>query len=720
MKKIFLGLSLLLSLFLGRIFAHEGMWIPLFLGELNETQMKKMGMKISAEDIYSINNSSLKDAIAIFGRGCTSEVISQDGLLLTNHHCGYRQIQSHSSLEHDYLTEGFWAMSKEEELANPGLTVTFLVKMEEVTEAVLLGVEEGMDEIERAALVAENLLKLKAENTSDNGIDVKIKPFFAGNRYFMFFYEVFKDIRLVGAPPSNIGKFGGDTDNWMWPRHTGDFSLFRIYANKDNKPAKYSKDNVPYKPKKHLTISLEGIEKGDFTFVYGYPANTKEYLISDAVELITEKENPIKIDLRTKKLNVMKAAQNADPKVRIQYASKVASLANGWKKWQGENKGVKRMDAINQKRLKEEAMIAWMEENPRMKEKYDRVIPEYRLLYKDYASIRQQYQYYAEAGMGIELLRFASRFRKLIEELSAEEPNEVTLADQSKKLKVNIELFFKDYYQAIDEKVAVFMIEGYLRGVEKDNLPEYFKTIEDKFSNDSQKFVDYLFEKSIFSNEDAILEIIEEPNKKTLKKISKDPAYQFAMSLRKKFNELRESSKELTSGLSTLNRKYMQMQMDFEPDKIFYPDANSTLRVSYGKVDGYFPRDGVYYQHFTTLEGIMEKEDPDIYDYVVENRLKVLYKEQDYGPYASKSGEMNVCFTASNHTTGGNSGSPVFNANGHLIGINFDRNWEGTMSDIVYDPDQCRNITLDIRYCLFIIDKYAEAGHLVDEMSIIE
>jgi len=720
MRRIILSFVLLISLFFGRIYAHEGMWIPLFLGEINEAQMKEMGMNITAEDIYSINHASLKDAIAIFGRGCTSEVISEDGLLLTNHHCGYRSIQQHSSIDHDYLTDGFWAMSREEELPNPGLTATFLVEMREVTEEVLKGVLEGMDEKKRAELVAENLKKLKAENSMDNGIDVKIKPFFAGNRYFMFLYEVFKDVRLVGAPPSNIGKFGGDTDNWMWPRHTGDFSIFRIYANKDNKPAKYSKDNVPYQPKKHLTISLQGVEKGDFTFVYGYPGRTQEYLISDAVELITQKENPIKIDLRTKRLNVMKAAQNQDPKVRIQYAGKVASLANGWKKWQGENRGVKRMDAINKKRLKEEAMIHWMDENPEMKEKYGNIITDYRKFYRDYTPLRIQYQYYREAGMGIELVSFASRFQKLIKELSAEEPNATKLLEQSDQLKNNIGSFFKDYYQPIDEKIAIQMIDEYIKGIEPNNLPDYFQVIQKKSKGNYQKYVDYLFDKSIFTDEQALIELIEEPDKKTLKKLSKDPAYQFAVSLKNKYDELKEASAELTSGLSALDRKYMQMQMDFEPDKTFYPDANFTLRVTYGKVDGYLPRDGVYYKYYTTLEGIMEKENPDIYDYVVEDQLKKLYKEKDFGPYASKDGTMNVCFIASNHTTGGNSGSPVFNADGNLIGINFDRNWEGTMSDIVYDPDQCRNITLDIRYCLFIIDKFAGAGHLVDEMTIIE
>lgn len=720
MKRISIIFLLFLTVFSSRISAKEGMWIPLFLGELNEAQMKEMGMNITAEDIYSINNASLKDAIVIFGRGCTGELISDQGLLLTNHHCGYGQIQSHSSIEHDYLTDGFWAMNKSEELVNPGLTVTFLVEMREVTEEVLKGIDEQLNEKKRDEQVKDNIKKLKEANAMDNGIDVVIKPFFSGNRYFMFFYEVYKDIRLVGAPPSNIGKFGGDTDNWMWPRHTGDFSMFRIYADENNRPAKYSKDNVPYKPKKHLKISLQGVEKGDFTFVYGYPGSTQEYLVSDAVKLITEEENPIKIKMRTIRLDIMKTAQKTDPKVRIQYAGKVASLANGWKKWQGENKGIKRMDAIDTKFVKENEMIKWMDENPEMSAKYANIIPEYRKLYAELTPWRKQYQYYREAGMGIELVSFASRFNKIIEELEKEEPDEAKIEEMAVKLDKSIASFFKNYYQPIDEAIAVRLLDEYSVGVESADLPDYFTFINKKYKHDFKKYVSYLFEKSIFNQQEDLTSLLAKHDKKFLKTIKKDPAFLFAQSLIKKSKEIKEASADLTSGLKALDRAYMQMQMDYQPEKVIYPDANFTMRIAYGQVDGYFPRDGVYYEHFTTLDGIMQKENPDIYDYVVEDQLKKLYEEKDFGAYANKDGQMNVCFAASNHTTGGNSGSPVFNADGHLIGINFDRNWEGTMSDIVYDPDQCRNITLDIRYCLFIIDKFAGAGHLVEEMSLIQ
>ncbi|NOR86002.1 MAG: serine protease [Bacteroidales bacterium] len=720
MKKTILILSLAFTLLFGKSFAHEGMWIPLFLGELNEAQMKEMGMKISAEDIYSINNTSLKDAIVIFGRGCTGELISDQGLVLTNHHCGYGAIQSHSSIQHDYLTDGFWAMNQAEELSNPGLSVTFLVEMREVTEDILKGINDDMSEEERSELVKENLKLLKEANSMDNGIDVSIKPFFSGNRYFMFFYEVYKDIRLVGAPPSNIGKFGGDTDNWMWPRHTGDFSLFRIYANKDNKPAAYSEDNVPYIPKKHLKISLEGVKKDDFTFVYGYPGRTQEYLTSDAVRMITEVENPVKIKLRTIRLNIMKAAQNTDPKIRIQYAGKVASLANGWKKWQGENRGIKRMDAIDNKMILENKIQAWLDTDPLMKKKYGNVIGDLHTSYHDLETWKVQYQYYREAGLGIEVVSFASSFKKYIEELEKETPDEQEIEKQKEKLLKLSDRFFKNYYQPIDYEIAIRLLEEYYIGLDEELLPSEFAVIKKKYKNNYKKYIAHLFDKTIFVQQDALVELVQASGKRTLKKLKGDPVYQLAVSLHEKLDEIKLATTDLSAGLSGLNRKYMQMQMDFQPQKVFYPDANFTLRIAYGKVDGYQPRDAVKYVHFTTLDGILEKENPEIYDYVVEKQLKELYQAKDYGQYASKNGEMNVCFTGSNHTTGGNSGSPVFNADGNLIGINFDRNWEGTMSDIVYDPDQCRNITLDIRYCLFIIDKFAGAGHLVDEMTLVK
>lgn len=719
MRKITLALLVILSLAKFNASAKEGMWIPLFLQQLNEAEMKKMGLNISAEDIYSINHSSLKDAVIIFGGGCTGEVVSNEGLVLTNHHCGYGSIQRHSTIDHDYLTDGFWAMSRAEELANPGLTVTFLVEMREVTDAVLAGVNEQMDEAERQKIITENGKKVIAEYPAQEGNEVIIKPFFSGNRYLMFVYDVYKDVRLVGAPPSNIGKFGGDTDNWMWPRHTGDFSIFRIYADKNNRPAEYSKDNVPYKPKKHLDISLKGIEKDDFTFVLGYPGTTNEYVPSDEIKLITEIENPVKIKLRTLRLNTMKAAQDADPEVRIQYAGKVASIANGWKKWQGENRGIKRLNAIAKKQELENNIQAWVEANPERKAEYGDIIPSFRKLYEDLTPLGLKYQYYREAGLGIELVSFASRFIGLVNTVNDKAADPEKVKQASERLQKYSDSFFKDYVPAIDQKVAVDMMNEFATAFPQEELPEAIQQVRLKYKNDYSAYAKKLMKKSLFAQPEAIREILSNPSKKSIRKLEKDPAFVFAKSLVSYGQKLGKQIKTLEYKAVGLQRRYMKLQMAYEPDKVFYSDANFTMRVAYGFVDDYKPRDAVDYEYFTTLDGIIEKEDPAIYDYVVEDKLKELYNKKDYGSYGDGD-VMPVCFTASNHTTGGNSGSPVFNADGQLIGLNFDRNWEGTMSDLMYDPDQCRNITLDIRYLLFIVDKYAGAGHLIDEMTLVK
>lgn len=719
MIKRIIYIGVLILMISSKMMAQGGMWIPLFLGELNEAEMKKMGMEISAEDIYSINQSSLKDAIVIFGNGCTGELISQQGLVLTNHHCGYGSIQAHSSIEHDYLTDGFWAQNFEEELPNPGLSVTFLKEMREVTREVLANVGDNMSETDRAAAIKKNLKALKERHAMDNGVEVLIKPFFSGNRYFMFFYERFRDIRLVGAPPSNIGKFGGDTDNWMWPRHTGDFSLFRIYASPDNRPAAYSKDNVPYTPKRSLKISLQGVEKGDFTFVYGYPGRTQEYLVSDAVKLITEVENPIKIKLRTLRLNTMKAAQNQDAKVRIQYAKKVASLANGWKKWQGENRGIKRLRTIANKQQLEQEMGAWLATQPAMQQKYGNILSDYKRIYQALTPLRRQFYYYYEAGMGIELVKWAASFGTLLEKAEAYKDKPEAMKDIKADYAKRMQAFFKDYYEPIDRKVAVSLLAEYTQHVDKAELPMALQPLADASEARLQAYVDKLFDDSMFDKPQQLEAVLTMAPKKLIKSLAKDPAYQLAVSLQARAKQLRTSMRPLSAELRGLDRKYMQMQMDYQPNKRFFPDANFTMRVTYGKVDDYKPRDGVSYNYFTTLQGIMEKENPDIYDYAVEEKLKSLYRNKDYGQYADKDGSMHVCFIGTNHTTGGNSGSPVFNAKGHLVGLNFDRNWEGTMSDINYDPSQCRNIILDIRYCLFVIDKYAGATRLIEEMQIV-
>ncbi|MCD6179651.1 MAG: S46 family peptidase [Bacteroidales bacterium] len=720
MKKIIIVLFVFLSLAKIDLYAKEGMWVPLFLQQLNEAEMKKMGLNITAEDIFSISKASLKDAVVIFGRGCTGEVVSDQGLVLTNHHCGYGAIQNHSSIDHDYLTDGFWAMNREEELANPGLTVTFLVQMREVTDSVLIGVTEDMKEADRQKQINKNIKQMIADEPIVEGNRVIIKPFFSGNRYILFVYDVFTDVRLVGAPPSDIGKFGGDTDNWMWPRHTGDFSVFRIYADKNNRPAKYSKDNVPYKPKKHLSISLKGVKKDDFTFIFGYPGTTKEYLPSDEIKLITEVENPVRIKMRGLRLNTMKAAQNADPKVRIQYARKVASIANGWKKWQGENKGIKRLDAIAVKQNLEENIQSWVDADTDRKSKYGDLIPSFRKLYADMTPLRLKYQYYREAGMGIEIVSFANQFRGLVNLVNEDNPNAEKIKKASERLKAYTKSFYKNYVVAIDEQIAADLLKEFAAAYPSTELPQALQDIQLKYKSDFTAFSAKMMKKTLFVNQSIVEDFLNNPTKKGAKKMTKDPVFVLAKSFSDYGRKISEEIRDLEYQSIALRRNYMKLQMEYDTEKVFYPDANFTMRIAYGFVDDYKPRDAVKYEFFTTLDGILDKEDPDIYDYVVEDKLKELHKNKDYGRYADADGSIHVGFTASNHTTGGNSGSPVFNADGQLIGINFDRNWEGTMSDLMYDPDQCRNISLDIRYCLFIIDKFAGAGHLVDEMTLVE
>ncbi|MCF6169959.1 MAG: S46 family peptidase [Bacteroidales bacterium] len=699
-------------------FAGEGMWIPLLLQQLNEKEMQEMGMKITADDIYSINHSSLKDAILLFGRGCTSEIISKDGLLLTNHHCGFGQIQKHSSIEHDYLTDGFWAMSKKEELVNPGLTATLMVEMREVTNEVFNGVQQNMTEKERNTLIKEN-----AESVIKNAIrgthyKAIIKPFFKGNQYYMIITETFKDIRLVGAPPSNIGKFGGDTDNWMWPRHTGDFSLFRIYVGPDGKPAEYAEDNIPYQPKYHFPISLKGVEKDDFTFVFGYPARTNEYLPSYAIELITEIENPQKIALRQARLDIFKKYADSDPKVRIQYASKDARVANYWKKMIGESGGIKRMNGIDKKQAYEAEFNQWAGTKNK---KYVDLLPNFKYTYNKLTPLNVATAYFVEAGLAMEIVSFANRFRKLVN-LSQKKPvDEEKVQKEIEKLKSRTATFFKDYYKPIDKEVMVALLRLYNENLTQDYKPDFFISLNDKYKTDYVEFTDEVFKDSFFDNEEAINALLDKYNAKSYKKIEKDPAYMMANDLMNMFEtRIKKPRANYNHSIDSLMRIYMKAQMEMQPDRRFYPDANFTLRVTYGHVKGYSPKDAVDYNYFTTLKGIMEKEDPEIYDYVVEDKLKTLYQNKDYGKYGDKDGTLHVGFITTNHTTGGNSGSPVLNAEGQLVGVNFDRAWEGTMSDLMYDPNVCRNISIDIRYFLFIVDKFAGAGYLVDEMDLVE
>ena len=720
MKKS-LFLLIIPLLFRLSLFAGEGMWIPMLLQQLNEKEMQEMGMKITADDIYSINHSSLKDAIVLFGGGCTAEIISDQGLLLTNHHCGYGSIQRHSSIEHDYLTDGFWAMSREEELPNPGLTVKLMIRMDEVTNKVLEGVTASMTEAERKAKIKENSDKLINDFEDNSDYQAVVKPFFQGNAYYMIITEIFKDIRLVGAPPSDIGKFGGDTDNWMWPRHTGDFSMFRIYTDKDGKPAEYSEDNIPYKPKYHFPISVKGVDEGDFTFVFGYPARTKEYIPSYAIKMITESGNPHKIKLRQTRLDVFNKYTVNDPKVRIQYASKDARVANYWKKMIGESAGIKRLNGIEKKEAYEKEFQQWTESSPELKEKYGQLLPAFKAEYDQLEPISLAFDYLREAGLGIEVVNFARYFNNLSELSQSKNPDTEAIDKEIEKLKKRTAGFFKDYYRPIDEEVMAALLKLYDENLPQEYKPDFFNTIHTKYKNDYTAYTQYVFDKSIFDEQETLDNFLNNYEPKHYKKLKNDPAFIMATDLKNLYLlKIQPGMNVINGQLDSLQRIYMAAQMDMEPEKRFYPDANFTLRVTYGLVDGYDPKDAVHYKHFTTLKGIMEKEDPDIYDYVVEDKLKELYQNKDYGDYADEDGTLHVCFVAKNHTTGGNSGSPVLNAEGQLVGVNFDRCWEGTMSDLMYDPNVCRNISLDIRYFLFIVDKFAGAGYLVDEMDIIK
>jgi len=690
--------------------ADEGMWLPSLINQRIH-DMQKKGFRLDADDIYDINKASLKDAVVLFGRGCTGELISSEGLLLTNHHCGYSQIQKHSSVEHDYLSDGFWAMSRNEELPNEGLSVSFLERMEDVTDMVLKGYSPQMTEEERNKLVSANSNELVRQATAEGkGLRASVEALYYGNQYFLFVYREYKDIRLVGAPPSSIGKFGGDTDNWMWPRHTGDFSIFRIYADKDNNPATYSPDNVPYRPRKYFTISTKGIKEGDFTFIYGFPGRTQEYIHSEAVRYIEETGDPHKIALRTLRLEIMSRHQALSQKVRIQYSSKHAGVANSWKKWQGEVKGLRKMKTTAAKQAYEKDFARWAEGG-----EFESVTETLDSLYKVMEPYSFVNDYYNETVRSIEISNFAMSIARA---LSTARPAEEDERHEESYVRFLADKFYKDYHMPIDKEIFVAMMEEFRKNVPEDFKPEYFKN-ELKRYGSASVWADSLFATTLFADEAKVMALGTNDKEKVLK----DPATVFHNEFLKwYYSDIRPHVQRLNGEIQLAYRDYMRGQMVFSrvqrKARDFYPDANLTLRVSYGHVKGYSPADGIYYRPTSTMKGIMEKDNPDIYDYNIPQKFRDLYTERDFGPWTDKTGYVPVCFLATNHTTGGNSGSPVMNARGELIGINFDRVWEGTMSDIVFDPEICRNISLDIRYVLFIIDKLAGAGHLIEEMTI--
>ncbi len=721
MKKQFFSLLTILTLLYASALADEGMWIPLLLDRYNIAEMQEMGFKLTAEDIYSVNHASMKDAIVQFGGGCTAELISGQGLLLTNHHCGFSRIQSHSSLEHDYLTNGFWAMSKEEELPNPGLTVTFLVRMEDVTGRVLEGVSDDMSPLERETIIRSRAMKIMDEAVAGTHYTASVRPFYNGNQYFLFVNEVFRDVRLVGAPPSAIGKFGGDTDNWEWPRHTGDFSLFRVYADKNNMPADYSPDNVPYTPKKFFSVSLKGVKPGDFTMVFGYPGSTSQYVPSDYIEMLTESLYPMLIGLRDVKLDVMYADMDASPRVRIQYAAKAQGQSNSWKRWIGESKGLKKLDVAGKKKAFEEKFSQWVAADPDRNQKYGQILEDYHRLYDEYEKVRLLRDCYNEVffRQGIELISFAGGFRVLDDYYRADSAAGAFRAPV-KQLLNRAHSFYEDYNQPTDRKLFAGLARLFDADVDGSMQPAIFHEMKGKYGNDFEAWSQAFYGKSWIDDQPAVEAFLDNFNPRAVKKLEKDPAYQlFTQAFAIYSERILPDFFRLSNEIGELDRLYMKAIMEFRKGERLYPDANSTLRVAYGQIKGYDPRDAVHYVYYTTLRGVMEKDNPDIYDYRVPEKLKELYRDRDYGRYG-ENGEMHICFLANNHTTGGNSGSPVIDADGRLIGVNFDRVWEGVMSDLMFNPEQSRNISLDIRYVLFLIDKFAGAGYLVDEMNVVE
>jgi len=705
-------LKLILLLFVVQIQAQQGgMWIPSLLQGMNEKEMKNLGMKMTAADIYSVNKSSLKDAVPHFNGGCTSEVISPKGLLLTNHHCGFDAIQNHSSVEHDYLTNGFWAYKMEEELPNEDMVVTFIVKIEDVTTKVLEGTANLSSEVEKQKKIQDNITTLSATLPKENWQENKIRTFYEGNQYMLFVTETFKDIRLVGAPPSAIGKFGSDTDNWVWPRHTGDFSLFRIYADKNNRPASYSKDNVPYTPKHFLPVSLDGVKEDDFTLVFGYPGKTNEYLPAVAIAQIVNELNPAKIEIRDLALKVADGFMRKDNAIKIQYASKYASIANYWKKWIGETQGLKKSDAVAIKRKQE---IAFQEKVVKAgkQSEYGNLISDFEKNYNEIASYALARDYFSEVALrNTELLSVGYKLYQLEQVYNSK--GEQAFTDRKNNLVTGLGDFYKDFNPNVDKKVFEQLIDLYARKAPKEFLPFNLSNINaaDLATEiyGQSKLVDYNGLKALLSGD----------SKTILANLNADKGFLLIKNMADKYlKDVAPKYDEINLRITALQRTYMKAQLELNKDARIFPDANSTLRVTYGKVKGYAPKDATLYTPVTYLDGAMEKYIPGDYEFDVPAKLIDLYKKKDYGQYG-ENGKMPVCFIGTNHTTGGNSGSPAIDANGNLIGLNFDRVWEGTMSDIYYDPSICRNVMVDIRYVLFIIDKYAGANNLIEELKLV-
>ena len=716
MRKLSLLLLSFCFAFTSMLRADEGMWLLPLVQKLNIEKMQEMGFKLTAEDIYSINKSSLKDAVVIFGGGCTGELISDKGLILTNHHCGYGAIQQLSSVEHNYLEDGFWAKNFAEELPAEGLKVTFLKYMEDVTAQALEGVTDEMPEDVRNAKINSNSKDIAAKAAEGNHYKTMVRDYFNGNQFFLVVYEVFEDVRLVGTPPSSIGKFGHDTDNWMWPRHTGDFSMFRVYADKDGKPAKYSKDNVPYKPAHHLPISLKGVEMDDFAMTIGFPGSTDRYLTSWGIEERMNIINQSRIVPRGIKQDIWLKDMKADEKVNIQYASKYAGSSNYWKNSIGMNRGLEKLNVLGKKRNLENEFAQWVAADQNRKAEYGEVLSSLEKSYNEQAPYLKANQFLRECMIGgTEIYYFALRAGSLKKALENGKAEEIEAA--RKALEEAGKSFYKNYYNKTDEKVMGALLKLYHDDIDKVYHPEFFNLVAKKYKGDFTKYAADLFKKSIFADEARFNSFLANPSLKILKS---DPAFSGSEAILAVNRQLAEKLQSSSQVIERGNRLFIKGLMEMQNDRTFYPDANFTMRLSYGKVGNYEPKDGVIYKHYTTLTGVMEKEDPNNWEFVVSPKLKELYENKDYGQYADKDGHMPVCFTTDNDITGGNSGSPVINANGELFGLAFDGNWEAMSGDIAFETQLQKCINVDIRYVLFIIDKYAGATNLIEEMTLVK
>ncbi|OQX79270.1 MAG: serine protease [Bacteroidetes bacterium 4484_249] len=726
MKKIYFSLIMVFAMG-SNLFAYtppdEGMWLPMFVDRLNYVDMQEMGLQLTAEEIYSINNSSIKDAIIGLstsskpnGYFCTGEIVSDQSLVFTNHHCGFDIIQQHSSLEHDYLRDGFWARDLSEELPNEALTASFLIRMDNVTDSIIPFLSDTMSEGDRSSKVREISKRLKENASEDDKYNVVVKGFFEGNEYYLFVYEVYEDVRLVGAPPSSIGKFGGDTDNWMWPRHTGDFSIFRVYAAPDGSPAKYSEDNVPLKPKHHLPVSLKGIEKDDFAMIWGYPGSTNRYMTSFGVQYNVDKFSPPLIDLLGKRLSIWKEDMSANQEVRIKYASKYAGLANGWKYYIGQSRGLKKLHIVDKKKVIEDNFTKWVNADADRKEKYGDALSEIEESYKTMGNFIEPMMYANLGLMGPEIVNFAQEFMQYEQQLNDSKDNPEAPKETAENFRESAKEHFKDYNAPTDKKVLAGLYQMYADNVPEDQYPEFYKDIIKKYKGDFNKYADYIFEKSIFTSEEKVNAFLDKPN---AKKLAKDPAYILSSDVMGALMASMGQYRSAQSGLTKGERLFVAGLRKLNSDKVYYPDANSTMRLSYGSVLDYFPADAVHYDYVTHLSGVMEKEDPTNDEFIVPAKLKQLYEEKDFGRYG-QDGRLIVGFLTTNDITGGNSGSPVINGNGELIGLAFDGNWEAMSGDIAFEPRLQRTICVDVRYVLFVIDKFAGATNLIDELTIVQ